>query len=161
MVFFLSHTNWLLVQEQFLIDPDLYWYERIQYANRPVNFGLFLDSMPHRWGRVLMQRKAVLDESKPHRKLNEIDFLLGVYDETKMGGLRFKLQEEGEFLHNESLFSIPPMSDLRELQYASEMLEQDNDEDIRPWLMLLLAPGSSLSGARPKALVRDEQGNFG
>lgn len=157
---FSYNPEWMKSKEQLVLDPDLAWFEGKQYANRPVNFGIFLDSMPDRWGRVLMQRKAALDKENPNLKLNELDYLLGVHDETRMGGLRFKTEKEGPFLADNDQFTVPPISDLRELQVASEKVEDDSIEDIGPWLKLILAPGSSLGGARPKASVRDEKGEL-
>ncbi|WP_447639996.1 MULTISPECIES: hypothetical protein [Chitinophagaceae] len=90
------------------------------------NFGVFLDSMPDTWGRTLMKRKAAQvakEENKPTPNLYDIDFLLGVYDETRMGALRFKIAEDGPFLDNDSANPTPPWSSVRELEHAVEELE--------------------------------------
>jgi serine/threonine-protein kinase HipA len=52
---------------------------------------------------------------------------------------------------------------LRELEYASLKLEEDgieNSPEYLKWLNMLISPGSSLGGARPKASVLDEVGNL-
>lgn len=158
---FSYNKDWLKSRSQLLLDPQLQWYEGPQYSPDKPNFGIFLDSMPDRWGRTLMQRKeALLDDSK-RKSLTDLDFLLGVDDQTRMGGLRFKLDDEGSFLANDNDKPVPPITALRELQYAADLIESDEDsEEIREWLRFLLAPGSSLGGARPKASVTDENGEL-
>jgi serine/threonine-protein kinase HipA len=97
-------------------------------------------------------------EGRKPKPLQESDYLLGVHDILRMGGLRFKLEDSGPFLNDDSALSIPPMTGLRELEEASLQLERDDSiEDSRysAWLNLLLAPGSSIGGARPKANVSD------
>ena len=152
-------TNWLKTGQLFLLDPDISLFSGPQYPNRKENFGIFLDSMPDTWGRTLMKRRAVqeakINQLKTHT-LYDIDFLLGVYDGSRMGALRFKKDPEGEFLDNNQNASTPPWSSVRELQYAAESIEDDKDNDeIRKWLSILIAPGSSLGGARPKANILD------
>ncbi len=139
-----------------LLDPDLFYYEGLQFTNK-ANFGLFMDSAPDRWGRRLIQRREALQaqtEGRPVRPLLESDYLMGVYDETRMGALRFKETPDGPFLNNDHLISAPPWARLRELEQAARNLEHSTSSDQHAkWLNLLLAPGSSLGGARPKASV--------
>jgi serine/threonine-protein kinase HipA len=147
------------------IDPDLGLYSGFQYLREGKNnFGIFSDSSPDRWGRVLMERReAILArmENRPYRNLTESDFLLGVFDEQRMGALRFKETPAGAFLNDNSNFATPPWTSIRDLEYASYQLENDlieNEPELLKWLYMLLAPGSSLGGARPKAGVSDENG---
>ena len=158
---------WLDKAEAFAFDPDLTLDEGHQYpsADRS-NFGIFADSSPDRWGRVLMQRREnarARHEGVRARTLTEWDFLLGVHDETRLGALRFKLPG-GPYVDSDTRFAVPPLTSLRELQAASLQFERHlNDEehpDYAKWLAQLIAPGSSLGGARPKASVRDEKGTF-
>lgn len=142
------------------IDPDLKLYAGTQYVNDgKSNFGLFLDSSPDRWGRMLMERREAIISRKTgqaKKRLMESDFLLGVNDETRMGALRFKLNEEEDFLSNQEDIKAPPFTSIRELEQASLRIEDDDffqDEEAQKWLMMLMAPGSSLGGARPKASV--------
>lgn len=157
-------NDWILSTEQRLLDPDIGWYKGQQYPNNKENFGVFFDSMPDTWGRTLMKKRSVQnakEEGKPAPTLYDIDFMLGVYDECRMGALRFKLDVDGPFLDNNSNMPTPPISHIRDLQYAAEMLESgENNKEINKWLAILLAPGSSLGGARPKANVVDEHGNL-
>lgn len=149
------------------IDPDLKLYTGPQYVNDgKSNFGLFLDSSPDRWGRMLMERREAIMSRKtgdPKKRLVESDFLLGVNDETRMGALRFKLNEGGDFLSNQEDIKAPPFTSIRELEQASLKIEDDSfykDEDAQKWLMMLMVPGSSIGGARPKASVIDPDGDL-
>lgn len=156
--------EWLQSEEQILIDPDIAWYSGSQYPDRKMNFGLFLDSMPDTWGRTLMKRRAAIlakEENKPAPALYDIDYLLGVHDISRMGALRFKTDPEGEFLDNNADSPTPPWATIRELQHAVEIIETGNTlSKNQKWLKMLMAPGSSLGGARPKANVLDEKGNL-
>lgn len=157
-------NDWIQSTEQILLDPDIGWYTGQQYPIGKENFGIIFDSMPDTWGRTLMKRRAALnarEEGKPLSKLYDIDFLLGVYDDCRMGALRFKLDYDGPFLDNSTDTPTPPLSSIRELQYAAQVLESDDEsEDITKWLSILMAPGSSLGGARPKANIIDEKGHL-
>ena len=152
--------DWLKTKEQMLLDPDIQFYSGPQYPNNKENFGVFLDSMPDTWGRTLMKRRASQEAAANNEKaktLYEIDYLLGVYDESRMGALRFKLDIEGPFLDDNQLNPTPPWSSIRELQEAAKNFENDDDNDeVKKWLAVLMAPGSSLGGARPKANILDE-----
>lgn len=82
--------HWITSQEQLLLDPDIVWYEGQQYPNGKENFGMFLDSMPDTWGRMLMRRRAAIrarEEIKSTPILYDIDYLLGVHDLSRMGAL--------------------------------------------------------------------------
>lgn len=156
--------GWISSNEQLLLDPDLGWYSGQQFPEGKENFGIFLDSMPDSWGRTLMQRREPLkasEEGREPRKLHDIDFLLGVYDGCRMGALRYKLDPAGPFLEVESGNTVPPWTTLSELQEAVKAVEADkDDEHIRKWILMLMAPGSSLGGARPKANFTDKSKNL-
>ena len=151
--------NWLKTEQKFLLDPDIQLYGGPQYPNQKENFGIFLDSMPDTWGRTLMKRREAQqakDKNEKPKTLYDIDFLLGVYDESRMGALRFKTDPNGGFMDNNKTASTPPWSSIRELQNAAANFEKDEDNDeVKKWLSVLMAPGSSLGGARPKANVLD------
>jgi serine/threonine-protein kinase HipA len=155
--------DWLKRAIPHQLDPDLQMFSGRQFLTKEMsNFGLFMDSSPDRWGRMLMDRKAALtvrQAGRSPKRLSESDYLLGVADLSRMGALRFKTEESEEFLAR-SEFPIPPMTRIRELEQASIHLEDDDyfqDERTHRWLELLLAPGSSLGGARPKASVLDPE----
>ncbi len=148
------------------LDPDLQWYSGQQYLSEgKSNFGIFLDSSPDRWGRMLMDRREAglaRSEGRKARTLFETDYLLGVFDGHRMGALRFKESEDGDFLNNNREMASPPWSSIRELEEASLRLEDDDVDDVLKlkWLNMLMAPGSSLGGARPKASVVDSKGQL-
>ena len=149
------------------IDPLLTLHSGELYNDSPnKNFRAFLDSSPDRWGRILMQRRSAIEYRKGLRssaRLTELDYLLGVHDSYRMGGIRFKAIQSTDFLDNNTEFTAPPMTSLRELEYAAMQIERDenidSDEYYR-WLKMLISPGSSLGGARPKACVTGENNHL-
>ena len=157
---------WLKSGSAQILDPDLQLYAGQQYLQEgKSNFGIFLDSSPDRWGRVLMERREGVLARKNKRKpqtLFETDYLLGVYDGHRMGALRFKENEDGAFLNDSKDMATPPWTSIRELEHASLRLESDdaNDDEKIKWLTMLMAPGSSLGGARPKASIADAKGQL-
>jgi len=155
--------EWLSSDYAQAIDPALQLFQGKWHApTTQDNFGVFLDSSPDRWGRFLMKRRETQlarEEKRDERKLMESDYLLGVYDEHRMGALRFRTNPDGPFLDNNKKLASPPWASLRELEHASLEIEK-NDAEKNPnyskWLKMLIAPGGSLGGARPKAGVIDE-----
>lgn len=162
---FENNTDWLTYKQFRALDPDLAQFSGKQYlpADKS-NFGMFLDSSPDRWGRMLMRRREAINarlENRPSRTLTEADYLLGVYDGNRMGALRFKLSPDDEFMDNNKAMATPPWTSIRDLEYASLQLEKENlkdDAEYAKWLNMLIAPGSSLGGARPKANILDNNG---
>lgn len=146
------------------LDPDLAAWSGLQYTTK-ASFGFLMDSAPDRWGRRLMQRREALlarAEKRPPRPLAESDYLLGGYDETRMGALRFRVDPQGPFLNHDASLAAPPWARLRELEEAARHMDspQESDDLHAQWLRLLLAPGSSLGGARPKASVTAPDGSL-
>ncbi len=153
--------QWLKHGERFALEPALALDPGPFHtpADLPM-FGAIGDSAPDRWGRALMrraERRRAEREQQTPRTLQEMDFLLLVDDEARQGALRFAEREGGPFLRSDGK-QIPPLINLPTLLSATERLAEDKetDEDLR----LLLAPGSSLGGARPKASVRDKDGHL-
>lgn len=145
------------------LDPELMPYSGRQYPTGKNIFGLFADASPDRWGRILMnKRERILAEKEGRKpsKLYDSDYLLGVYDETRMGGIRFKENQEGSFLSDDKEAAAPPWATLRTLEEASRNFENDETGLTEKWLNQLIKPGSSLGGARPKATVVDTKDQF-
>jgi len=164
---FKYNDEWLQKGPAQLLDPNLQLYSGLHYLNEGQdNFGIFLDSSPDRWGRILMRRReAALARIIKRDELNlfETDYLLGVYDGHRMGALRFKLDEGGPFLNDNSDLASPPWTSLKELEQISLRLEDDDvieDPEYLKWLSMLIAPGASLGGARPKASIVDKDGGL-
>jgi serine/threonine-protein kinase HipA len=151
--------SWLQSGHARAIDPDLALVQGEQHAAGDDNFRIFLDSCPDRWGRTLMQRRdAILarQESRVPRRLTELDYLLGVHDTYRIGALRFKEDIAGSFMNDLDELAAPPITSLAELEQAAWHIQDtrnDNDPQVARWLGMLISPGSSLGGARPKASV--------
>lgn len=158
--------SWLSDARAFALDPDLS-LDASPFFPKPElgNFGIFLDSSPDRWGQTLMKRREALqagDEKRPPRTLYAWDFLIGVQDATRQGALRFKLPGTDEFLGNEKM-AAPPITTLRELEAVAYQLSGrrlDDLDALRKWLAVLVAPGASLGGARPKANFTEADGTL-
>lgn len=162
-----NDPSWLMHKRYRALDPDLSAFTGKQYLpGDKSNFGVFLDSAPDRWGRTLMRRREAINarlEGRPQRTLTEADFLMGLFDGNRMGALRFAFAPHGEFMDNNRTLATPPWTSIRDLEYASLQLEdetQPNSSEYARWLNMLIAPGSSLGGARPKANVLDESGHL-
>lgn len=161
------YDDWLRDRQAHALDPSLQLFQGTQYPPQgQENFGIFLDSCPDRWGRFLMDRREAQlarEENRKEVKLLESDYLLGVYDAHRMGALRFRTDPTGPFLDNNKHLASPPWAGLRELEYASLEIEKADAEDrsgYSKWLQMLIAPGGSLGGARPKASVVDEKNHL-
>ena len=154
--------TWLAHAERFSLEPALTLGPGPFHtpSDRPL-FGAIGDSVPDRWGRVLMrraERRRAQREGRTPRTVREIDYLLLVDDEARQGALRFAEKEGGPFLSDQAPAKIPPLIELPRLLSAATRVLDDKESDAD--LRLLLAPGSSLGGARPKASVRDRDGQL-
>lgn len=156
-------STWLERPDRFSFDPTLTLDTGPHHtpAGKAL-FGGIGDSAPDRWGRTLMrraERRNAHAQGRTPRTLTELDYLLQVNDEARQGALRFAETQGGAFLTETGDDPIPPMLALPQLLNASERVLEDED-DTGASLRLLLAPGSSLGGARPKASVRDGSGRL-
>ncbi|HLY18058.1 MAG TPA: type II toxin-antitoxin system HipA family toxin [Bryobacteraceae bacterium] len=154
--------TWLANPDRFSLEPALKVGPGPFHTpfDKPL-FGAIGDSAPDRWGRVLMrraERRRAERMGQTPRTIREIDYLLMVDDAARQGALRFTGREGGPFLAEHGAAKIPPLIELPRLLSAVERVlsDTDSEEDLR----LLLAPGSSLGGARPKASVRDRDGHL-
>jgi serine/threonine-protein kinase HipA len=152
--------DWLTNADGFALDPRLELFAGEQHPpSSALTFGIFQDAAPDRWGRVLMERREGVRARREHRKvrrLGEMDFLLGVSDLTRSGALRFRF--EGRYLDDSKELAAPPVTSLRELAQVSLHIEDpgaDEAPELERWLATLIAPGTSLGGARPKASFVD------
>ena len=149
---------WLDSPDRFALEPALNPATGTFHTQETALFGAIGDSAPDRWGRILMRRheeRNAKNEGRTPRTLNELDSLLGINDEARQGALRFRKQANSPFLAPPEINAIPPLLALSKLLSASERFleSKESDED----LLLLLAPGSSLGGARPKASISPTQ----
>jgi len=163
---FAYDAAWLAAAHAFQLDPELDLSAGNFYPGQS-NFSVFMDSCPDRWGQLLMRRRETIEAEEEGRKAKTLgpwEFLLGVQDETRTGALRFARSGERVFLVNE-LRSAPPIARITKLQVVAHELSRKESADtdsgrLREWLEVLVAPGSSLGGARPKANVVGENGKL-
>jgi serine/threonine-protein kinase HipA len=150
---------WLNNPLAFKLDPAL-TLDANDFYPADSNFGVFMDSCPDRWGQVLMLRREAIEAkaaNRPKLTLTAWEYLCGVQDHTRMGALRLSAEDDAVFLANE-LLAAPPMTSLAELQAVALELSRKKIDDVgklRQWLNILVAPGASLGGARPKANLTD------
>jgi serine/threonine-protein kinase HipA len=152
-------ASWLERRDAFALDPELPTARGQFHTSRPL-FNAFTDPAPDRWGQTLMRRNErarAREEKRQPRTLLAIDFLTLVDDETRLGALRFREAGGTAFLSVTGK-RVPPVLELPRLLSATTRFvdEKETDEDLR----LVLAPGTSLGGARPKASVRDKDGHL-
>ena len=159
-------AQWLAHPLRFCVDPELTLDAGNFYPDAALgNFRVFDDSAPDRWGQTLMKRReamAAKEEGRPVQTLYAWDYFLGVQDLTRQGALRVKAVGSNTFLANHPL-PAPPFAQLRELEAIGRALSAKKLDDLdalRRWLAVLVAPGASLGGARPKANFLDETGQL-
>lgn len=155
-------SAWLKDTKPFLLDPRLQLVSGRQHTDASNPFGLLTDSAPDRWGRLLIRRRAALESGSTATVLFDSDYLLSVSDTCRMGALRFREGADGPFLAKDTALSVPPLQRLRELEQASRRFEASDTDDPEhlKWLQMLIAPGTSLGGARPKCSVIDPEGQL-
>ena len=160
--------EWLSGPHVQTLDPALSLFEGPQYAPASQdNFGLFLDSCPDRWGRVLMRRReaqSAREEKRRERTLMESDYLLGVHDSHRMGAMRFRLSKDGPFLDDNEQFASPPWTSLSQLEQVCLQLEREDaaeDPDYSKWLRMLIAPVLPLAGQDLKPVLSMTGGYYG
>ena len=159
-------AQWLAHPLRFCVDPELTLDTGHFYPDATLgNFRVFDDSATDRWGQTLMKRREALaaqEENRPVKTLYAWDYFLGVQDLTRQGALRVKAAGSDTFLANHPL-PAPPFAQLRELEAVGRALsgkKLDDLDALRRWLAVLVAPGASLGGARPKANFLDESGQL-
>lgn len=133
-----------------LLDKEIAFVRGRQYktdSSEPYHF--LLDLAPDRWGRNLIKRK------NSQKALNFSDYLVNVSDVSRMGALRIKEDLEGPFVLDEK--NIPPFKFIKELEHAAYYYDDFSDDD--EW-KILLSPGSSLGGARPKSSIYNGDGEL-
>jgi serine/threonine-protein kinase HipA len=123
-------------------------------------FSALADSAPDRWGENLMRRqereRARAIDATP-RTLGKADFLLGVRDDARQGAIRFRRPGSTSY-YSAHEHAVPRLIELPRLLHAIDHLDTEGtlDRDLRD----LIAAGSSLGGARPKAAVIDASGRL-
>lgn len=159
--------EWLAQHGDVFFGEDLRNYPGVQYTSPEKDiFSCFSDALPDRWGRTLLNRREQIvasEEKRPVRRLNSFDYLVGIDDESRMGGFRFSEIPGGKYINCDASLRVPPLANVSELMQAAHEIEASEELHVLPskrWLMQLLRPGTSLGGARPKATVKDDDGNL-
>ena len=151
--------SWLSHPHGFGLAPVLPLARGPFHTDGPL-FNAFTDPAPDRWGQTLLrrnERRSARVEGRQPKTLRAIDFVTLVDDEARLGALRFQDPRTRRFLTSTGR-PVPPLVDLPRLLGAASRImgDEETDEDLQ----LLLAPGTSLGGARPKASVRGEDGHL-
>ena len=160
-------NSWLRQYGSLFLSADINNYPGWQYTQPERDiFGCFSDALPDRWGRLLLNRREQILATEEHRpvcKLSSFDYLIGIDDFSRMGGFRFKASQDGEFINCEESLRIPLLTDIHTLVSASMEIEKSEELNRLPekkWLQQLVHPGTSLGGARPKAVVVNDEGRL-
>lgn len=165
-VFEYAHT-WLKQHAGIRLSGDLLNVPSLQHPrSKDSIFGFVKDSFPDRWGRLLLDRRERVlaqSEGRPRRILTNYDYLVGIEDFTRMGGIRYKSDDANDYINASYQYQVPPIESLHALCDACheiELAEQRNELPEQRWLDQLIDPGTSLGGARPKANVVDSAGRL-
>ena len=165
-VFKYSH-EWLKQHGGIVLSGDLMNVPTLQYPRGTDSvFGFVKDSFPDRWGRLLLDRRERLlaqSEGRAVKKLTNYDYLIGIEDFTRMGGIRYKSDNSEDYINASAKYLVPPLESLRALCdacYEIELAEERHELPEQRWLNQLIDPGTSLGGARPKANVIDADGKL-
>lgn len=159
--------HWLKNHGGIVLSGDLLNVPSLQHPHGTDGvFGFVKDSFPDRWGRLLLDRRERIlaqSEGRPVRMLTNYDYLTGIEDYTRMGGIRYKADDGSDYINVSEKYQIPPVESLRALCDACheiELAEERNELPEARWLDQLIDPGTSLGGARPKANVVDVDGKL-
>ena len=159
--------EWLKAHAGIVLSGDLMNVPSLQHPRDTNNvFGFVKDSFPDRWGRLLLDRRERLmaqSEGRSKRQLTNYDYLVGIEDFTRMGGIRYKTDDSDDYINASQRYLVPPIESLRDLCDACheiEVAEERNELPEQRWLDQLIDPGTSLGGARPKANVIDADGKL-
>lgn len=153
-VSFRYDLSYLADPRAFPLSPDMPLSEGTLHAQGAGVFPVFGDCMPDRWGRNLMlraERRRAREEGRAARTMLESDFLAGVSDIARQGALRIWVNGCPVA---ESDSGVPREVSIPNLLRSADRAAIDFDADLGD----LIAAGSSLGGARPKASVVDEKG---
>lgn len=113
------------------------------------------DAAPDAWGRRIL--RGIRRRRGAGTRLTELDALLGVTDEGRLGALRLRTAPDGAF--ESAAEPVPHDIEIAILLRAADAVARDPD-DLAAVERLSRAGSGDLGGARPKALVRGEGGRL-
>lgn len=149
---FTLDADYVLHPSLSFLGPDIGFFRGKQYPTLSCGFGVFQDAAPDSWGRKIIRRR------EKRGNLRESDYLLEVFDLTRIGALRFRPEGSESFVNADGENPAPPWTTLRTLEDSSRRFEEDDSDEAA--LSVLLRPGTSLGGARPKASVTAPDGRL-
>lgn len=149
---FTLDADYVLHPSLSFLGPDIGFFRGKQYPTLSCGFGVFQDAAPDSWGRKIIRRR------EKRGNLRESDYLLEVFDLTRIGALRFRPEGAEAFVNADGENPAPPWTTLRTLEDSSRRFEEDDSDEAA--LSALLRPGTSLGGARPKASVTAPDGRL-
>ena len=104
--------EWLKQYGGIVLSGDLMNVPSLQHPHgKDSVFGFIKDSFPDRWGRLLLDRRERImaqSEGRQKRMLTNYDYLIGIEDFTRMGGIRYKSDESDEYINASSRYLVPP-----------------------------------------------------
>lgn len=119
--------------------------EEIVPRNKLALFGAFRDSTPDSWGR------RVIEKQFKATRLPEIEYIKHSFDD-RVGALDFRDTPN-------SPAKTSPFNRVLDLQYLRDCADKiDRDEPVPEHVLRMFNYGSSMGGARPKAVVEDDSG---
>lgn len=159
--------EWLKHHGGIVLSGDLLNVPSLQHPRGTDSvFGFAKDSFPDRWGRLLLDRRERLmaqSEGRTVKMLTNYDYLIGIEDFTSMGSIRYKSDDSDDYINASAKYLVPPIESLRKLCDAChkiELAEERNELPEQRWLDQLIDPGTSLGGARPKAMSLIQTANY-
>ena len=164
-------SEWLAHDGRFALDPALPLVTGFQFHARRGEGSLFhgaiADTEPDGWGRRVIlrdhakRRQSRRSQNRPSLTsvLGELDFLLAVDDESRIGALRFRdEQDRFQSTPDDGERRTPPLLELRQLIASSQAVETSTETAAD--LAYLRGRATSLGGLRPKCSLRDADGHL-
>lgn len=138
--------EYLTREEAIPIYMDLPLQEGAQYPDHGIH-GSIRDSGPDSWGQRVILNETLGSGARDVSELPDLHYLVAAGSD-RIGALDFQV-ERGPYKRNK-----PRSAPLEMLLEAAEIL--DSGEQLPPEIHESLIRGSSIGGARPKALLDDE-----
>ena len=148
---FVYGKGYLARPDAVALDPYNLPLEPTQFRTTQLKglFGALRDVAPDFWGR------RVIERGHPNEDLTEFDYLLHPGN-GRIGALSFGPEPDPSASGAGGVF--PGLHDLKELRKAVDLIEAD--EPVDEEIFELLDPGSSVGGARPKTVLRDDNATW-
>ena len=120
--------EWLDCPKAFALDPANLCLHAVQIYTSSAKSalpGALRDTSPDRWGQLLIRR--AFRKAGEQRTLSEIDYLLAITDQTRIGALRYKREDEDRFDHDIGHYRVPPLIQLPALINAADAVQNNTE----------------------------------